>query len=133
MNGIHPRLALSIRQPWAWLIVMGHKTIENRGWMTSFRGPAFIHAAKGMTEDEYEACRAFALKIDPAIPFPMARHLERGGIVGLAEVTDSVRNHPSPWFVGPVGFVLARPRPLPFERCRGELGFFNPERERGLL
>ena len=41
--------ALSIRQPWAWLIVNGHKDIENRSWPTRFRGPVLIHAAKGMT------------------------------------------------------------------------------------
>lgn len=29
---------LSIRQPWAWLIVNGYKDIENRTWPTHFRG-----------------------------------------------------------------------------------------------
>ncbi|WP_206002040.1 ASCH domain-containing protein [Paraburkholderia aromaticivorans] len=36
--------ALSIRQPWAWLIVKGHKDIENRTWSTRFRGRVLIHA-----------------------------------------------------------------------------------------
>ncbi len=41
-------LALSISQPWAWLIVNtntypGGKDIENRGWMTHYRGPIAIH------------------------------------------------------------------------------------------
>jgi hypothetical protein len=30
--------ALSIRQPWASLIVAGYKDIENRSWRTSYRG-----------------------------------------------------------------------------------------------
>jgi len=30
--------ALSILQPWAWLVVNGHKDIENRTWGTGFRG-----------------------------------------------------------------------------------------------
>ncbi len=30
--------ALSVRQPWAWLIVNGCKDIENRDWSTKLRG-----------------------------------------------------------------------------------------------
>jgi ASCH domain len=41
--------APSIRQRWAWLIVNGHKDIENRAWPTKFRGRVLIHASKGMT------------------------------------------------------------------------------------
>ncbi len=38
--------ALSIRQPWAWLIANGYKDIENRSWRTNFRGEFLIHAGK---------------------------------------------------------------------------------------
>lgn len=38
--------ALSILQPWAWLITAGHKDIENRRWWTNYRGPFLIHAGK---------------------------------------------------------------------------------------
>src|SRR3972149_11819690 len=41
-----PMKALSIIQPWAWLIVHGHKPVENRRWPTSFRGQFLIHAGK---------------------------------------------------------------------------------------
>ena len=37
---------LSIKQPWAWLIVNGFKDIENRTWATNYRGPMLIHAGK---------------------------------------------------------------------------------------
>ncbi len=43
--------ALSIMQPWAWLIVNGHKDIENRNWPTRFRGPVYIHAGKKIDGD----------------------------------------------------------------------------------
>ena len=46
--------ALSIRQPWAWMILNAGKDIENRSWQTDYRGRFLIHAAKGMTQDEYE-------------------------------------------------------------------------------
>ncbi|WP_229215634.1 ASCH domain-containing protein [Duganella sp. CY15W] len=39
--------ALSIRQPWAWLIVNGYKDIENRSWSTNVRGKVLVHASKG--------------------------------------------------------------------------------------
>ena len=47
-------LALSIRQPWASLILKAGKDIENRDWPTKFRGRILIHAAKGCTRDEWE-------------------------------------------------------------------------------
>jgi len=40
--------ALSIRQPWAWLICAGYKDIENRSWHTIFRGRIYVHAGKTM-------------------------------------------------------------------------------------
>ena len=36
--------ALSVRQPWAELIVAGLKDVENRTWRTDYRGPVLIHA-----------------------------------------------------------------------------------------
>lgn len=38
--------ALSIRQPWANLIVSGKKSIEVRKWENPYRGKLFIHAGK---------------------------------------------------------------------------------------
>ncbi len=37
--------ALTIRQPFASLIVDGYKTVENRTWKTAYKGPLAIHAA----------------------------------------------------------------------------------------
>ena len=42
---------LSVRQPWAWLIVYGGKDIENRSWRTPYRGPLLIHAGKRIDQD----------------------------------------------------------------------------------
>ena len=96
--------ALSIRQPWAWLIAHGHKDIENRVWQTGHRGPLLIHASKGMTQQEYEdVCRFLYSKerlryINALLPMP--NELERGGIVGRAEVTGCYSDHASPRFIG---------------------------------
>lgn len=119
-------LALSIRQPWAWLILHGGKDIENRDWPTRVRGRILVHAAKGMTESEYEYA------VDAAIAngadlraMPDWKHMQRGGIVGSVEIVDCVAASASPWFIGGCGFVLRDPRPLPFVPYKGRLGFFE--------
>jgi ASCH domain-containing protein len=42
--------ALSVRQPWASMIVWGLKTVEVRSWSTEYRGELYIHAAKRIDE-----------------------------------------------------------------------------------
>ena len=46
-------IALSIRQPWAWLIVNGYKDIENRDWKTHYRGRFYVHAGKQFDKAGY--------------------------------------------------------------------------------
>lgn len=117
-------LALSVRQPWAWLIIHGGKDVENRDWSTRVRGRVLIHAAKGCTIDEYRDGEAFAFDVNLGIRVPPLTTLDRGGIVGSVEIVDCVVSSPSPWFQGKYGFVLRDPRPLPFRPVRGQLGFF---------
>jgi hypothetical protein len=117
--------ALSIRQPWAWLIVNGHKDVENRTWTHSYRGPILVHAGKGMTRDEYDSCDNLVAHIDPSLQLPAFGDLERGGIVGKAHISGWCFESTSPWFFGPYAFKLHDAEPLPFAPVRGELGFFD--------
>ena len=96
---------ISIRQPFAEAIVRGLKIIENRSWSTSFRGRLFVHASKSTEslEDGLEFIREITGK-------PFKHKLTFGAIIGSVEITDCVISHPSPWFVGRFGFVLAQPR-----------------------
>lgn len=133
-----PRMAISIRQPWAWAILHAGKDVENRSWPTKFRGPVAIHASNGMTRAEFDGFVDFGRSLyragrwsGPFIPEPKA--LSRGGIVGLAEVADCVESSASPWFFGPYGFVLCNARPVEFIPCKGALGFFEWSAERRLL
>lgn len=125
-----PKLALSIRQPWAWLIVNGFKDVENRTWPTNFRGPVLIHAGKTMTKAEYEACVLFIAPIERVgnwrLPAFDVLKAQCGGIVGQARITGCVTESNSPWFVGEYGFTLCEALPLEFEPCKGALGFFKP-------
>jgi hypothetical protein len=120
-------VALSIRQPWAWLIVNGHKDIENRTWPTRFRGRVLIHAGATMTRADYEACCLFIADMRTSWRLPAYDVLRKecGGIVGEATVVDCVWKSASPWFVGDYGFELMGQRVLPFRPCKGALGFFK--------
>lgn len=120
--------ALSILQPWAWLIVYGPKDVENRTWSTPFRGEFLVHAGKGFDRKGYDFVRATR----PDIQMPLSHQFQRGGVVGIATVTDCVTAMNSEWFYGPHGFVLTDRKPLSFFPFRGQLSWFdiplNPER-----
>lgn len=119
-------LVISVRQPWAWLIINAGKDIENRDWFTKVRGRVLIHASKGMTRDEYDGCKAFLFtSIYPPIALPEMKELERGGIIGSVEIVKCVECSSSPWFFGRYGFVLRDPQSLSFYPCKGQLGFFR--------
>src|SRR3990167_3828953 len=48
--------AITLTQPWATLVALGHKRIETRSWTTSYRGPLAIHAAKGFPMTAQRVC-----------------------------------------------------------------------------
>jgi hypothetical protein len=112
--------ALSIRQPWAWLIVTGQKDIENRTCTTRYRGPLLIHAGRAWAripiddiEKRYGVC------------VPRDKFLG-GGIIGTADLVEIVTKHGSVWFDGAgYGWVLKNPRPLAFKPLDGALGLFH--------
>lgn len=114
--------ALSIRQPWAWLIVNGFKPLENRDWWTGFRGEFLIHAGKAM--DDMSLAEIVDYYEVPGVD-PDKVELPRGGIVGRAKMVDCVSRSDSRWFHGKFGFVLEQARPLTFWPCPGRLGFFE--------
>ena len=120
--------ALSIRQPWAWLIVNGYKDIENRTWGPTYRGRILIHAGKARQTTDFAAQRQWIETCGIQIP----DDLPTGAIVGEATITGVVRDRPgdspptsSPWYEGPVGIMLADPvayaEPIP---NKGQLGLF---------
>ncbi len=116
--------ALSIRQPWAWLIVHGGKDIENRSWRTKFRGRFLVHAAQGMTRREWSDAVVFCNEHRLPLP-PHFSKLQRGGIIGSVELVDSLDTSDSPWYMGEKAFVLRDPKPLSFTAFKGRLNFFE--------
>lgn len=135
MNQINalPTVALSIRQPWAWLIVNGLKDVENRTWATPYRGPLLIHAGKTLRPADYDAAMLFIeafVNPDLVHQVPDMGELPLGGFVGVATLVDCVRASSSPWFTGADtedghGFVMDAPLVIDFLPWKGRLGFFN--------
>lgn len=69
---------LSIREPWASLIVNGYKEYEFRSWATKYRGDILIHASK-VVEKEYLS-RFEHLNLD----------YQPGKIIGMVTITDCI-------------------------------------------
>jgi hypothetical protein len=117
--------AISIKPQWAWLIMNGHKDIENRTWRTKHRGEVLIHASgHKVTKADYEEfeneCRRHKIKSYPAID-----GFKTSGIIGSAEIVECVDRSKSPWFCGPYGFVLENARILPFKPMKGKLNIWE--------
>jgi hypothetical protein len=70
--------ALSIRQPWAELIVQGKKTLELRSWAVGYRGPLAIHASQTV---DREACQAHGLNPE---------QVSTGAIIGVVDLVSIV-------------------------------------------
>lgn len=69
--------ALSIRQPWAELIMLGEKDTENRGRATNVRGRIAIYAS--LSEQDLEEAEDYQLSL---------HRLPRGVIIGTVELFD---------------------------------------------
>lgn len=94
---------LSVRQPWAHLIVAGVKDVENRTWVTGYRGPLAIHAARVVDPN--------ASRLLPDLD---ASQLPRGAIVGVVQLDRCERDNPSAWAdPNRYHWVLTSPRWLP--------------------
>ena len=126
--------AISVRQPWAWLLIHGGKDIENRDWPTRFRGQIGIQAAKGMTLCEYWDAIDFVIRIDGplALSIPAPEELVRGSIIGTMILRDCVTDSISPWFQGKYGFVMTNPEPCDPIAVRGALGIWEYQEHIGV-
>lgn len=127
-----PLWALSVHQPWAWAIVYGGKDCESRGPMLLRHLPKpierriAIHAAKGMTRDEYEGAASFMAKL--GVICPPAIELQRGGIIGSVCVTRVTKPSAPPqsrWYTGPRALMLEDAAPCDFIPAIGERGYFK--------
>lgn len=57
---------ITIKQPWATLIMQGYKRFEFRSWQTKYRGDLLIHAGKGRDK---EAVKRLEKQLSKELPF----------------------------------------------------------------
>lgn len=125
--------ALSLKQPYAWLIANGYLLVDDRTWGTQHRGTILIHASKGLYAQYYDY-----LKLHTDIPLPPKEQLEYGGVVGIAnlvlccrpgdlpkDISREQRSHFGGVHQEYYGFLFTQARPLPLMPCAGKLGIFD--------
>ena len=69
---------LTIREPWASLIVNGYKEYEFRSWKTNYRGKILIHTSSIMDKDMLDRYKDYNLDYIT------------GAIIGEAEIVDCI-------------------------------------------
>lgn len=114
---------LSLKQPYAELVVSGRKTIELRRWNTKFRGEFLVHASKAA---DLDAMKRFGFS-----------ELPTGCIVGKATLEDvkvyggekehakDKKRHLASILWGKYGFMLANASRMEPVAVNGKLGFWD--------
>lgn len=69
---------LTIKEPWATLIIEGYKTYEFRSWKTNYRGKILIHAGLGIEKNMIERFKKYNLTYI------------KGAIIGEATLEDCI-------------------------------------------
>lgn len=69
---------LTIREPWASLIINGYKKYEFRSWKTNYRGKILIHAGLGIDEDVLNRFKDYNIEFS------------KGAIIGEADLVDCI-------------------------------------------
>ena len=115
--------ALSLKQPYAELILQGRKKIELRKWNTKFRGEFLIHASKIPDND--------AMKEFDFSKLPL------GCIIGKVNLKDVKKYnnqeehdrdkdlHLASSYWGNYGFILENPERIKPIEVNGKLGFWE--------
>lgn len=121
---------LSIHQPWAWLIVHGYKTVENRSWRTNHRGPLAIHASRTIDHDAFDNVIAQCIAAgEPLTPAELAEMSITGAVIGTVDVIDCTHEPESTdicWHnTGCLAWILRNPQPISPVPARGMPGLFD--------
>jgi hypothetical protein len=121
-------VALSVRQPWASLIVLGIKKVENRTWPTKHRGRLWIHAGRREGRDVAAWLQEFVP--DAWAALPPWNELPIGSILGSVVLVDCLDEFSlpkkmqlhDPFVSGPWCWLVRGPQPLarPWP-CKGAL------------
>ena len=71
--------ALTIKEPWATLIIENYKEYEFRSWKTNYRGKILIHSGLSVEKEMLKRFTDYNLNITP------------GYIIGEADIVDCIK------------------------------------------
>lgn len=74
---------LTIKQPWATLIMQGYKRFEFRSWQTKYRGELLIHAGKSIDKEAMK-------RLEQYIP----EEMPLGKILGKVNLSNCIKTTP---------------------------------------
>jgi len=133
---------LSVRQPYASLLVSGVKDIENRSRRTSYRGTVLIHASAKMHDivDHMRETKNYLMPFtsmqqriySTAVVNESNKETDFSAIIGSVDIVDCVQNHPSEWAEkGQWHWVCENARKFehPIRDVKGKLGIWEWEGE----
>jgi len=115
--------ALSLKQPWAQLVVDGRKKIELRKWNTNFRGRFLIHASK---VPDFDAMKRFGFD-----NLPLGQIVGKANLVEVkhylkkSEFKDDKNLHLATSDWGEYGFMLDNIEKVKPIEAKGQLGFWD--------
>ena len=115
--------ALSLKQPFAELVVSGKKTIEIRKWNTKFRGEFLIHSSKtsdnnAMIKHGYDNL-PLGVIVGKADLVSVKKYLNR------KEFEKDKHKHLASSDYGNYGFFLKNAKRIKETPDKGKLGFWN--------
>ena len=119
--------ALTIKQPWAELIMRGLKDVENRSRRTSFRGRFAIHVGLRRADIGDLGLDTKPPRFQNPTKDAWERHSHPGYVIGTVELVDCVDDSESPWAIDGFWHWLLRD-PQPYARpvrAKGQLGFWE--------
>lgn len=127
---------LSVRQPYASLLVSGNKDVENRSRYCKHRGTLLIHASLKVHEILkilQEQKNFSSVDIDTMVQMNEVHENNLYGcIIGSVDVVDCVLNSPSEWAIkGYYHIVCANAKKFehPIRDVKGKLGIWEWEGE----
>ena len=96
---------LTLKQPWATLIVEGYKKYEFRTWKTNYRGEIYIHAGKSVDKKEIERLKSLNLE------YPKSKIIGKVVIEDCLELTDELN------------FQISKDNPLIYGKGKKRKGY----------
>ena len=81
---------ISVLQPWASLVVLGHKKIETRFWNTKYRGERLIHASARKIKVDESTYNLWG-HLSNVMPSDDYLKLPYGAIIGKVNLVDTIQ------------------------------------------